>query len=570
MGETRIKWIHVFNLMLGLAVVVILGVMVFTVKHFKGNPYYTSEKTTVRDIEDDWYLIDKDGIMVPFTEFGSVVDSNEVVLTRLFIFDNNEMGDSLCFRTSYSAVEVYQDEVLIYSYGDMADVKDGTLNGVYHCVVPIEVRYGECSEIEVRLYSHMGIRVSPIQFGSAQDIITGRFSGSLLTIIFSVSLVVIAIAMGILAVIGKKRLDISGEFFYFPTFLLLAAVWAMTDIQILSTLGIPAGVVSILSYESFALMALPFMIFMYYNVKHFKAVDLALIVTLFVDFIAVNVLHFSKIVNFAQSVMSTQILVMCCVLIVIVQLVIDFVHEKSIRTIMSILSLICIIAGAVMQFVDFHGTQDYGSSEILQIGIILFAIIHVMNFFSKVINLVDEGRKAEDYLSLSRTDSLTGLGNRRGLDVFISEISKSSTPFYRLGCIVCDLNDLKKTNDVYGHDVGDRLIKDFANCLQVCFENRGKVFRTGGDEFYILFSDVEVDMSAMMRRLTICLDGSNSCAEYKISCSRGCYADYVAANNEDAVWDIIKFADAEMYKMKNADREKRRLAAEAEAKENTN
>ena len=89
------------------------------------------------------------------------------------------------------------------------------------------------------------------------------------------------------------------------------------------------------------------------------------------------------------------------------------------------------------------------------------------------ITLVGEGRKAGDYLVMAKTDPLTGLGNRRALDLFIHEISEKDTPFFRLGCIVCDLNDLKKTNDVYGHAVGDQLIKDFAHCLEVCFEDRG-------------------------------------------------------------------------------------------------
>ena len=173
----------------------------------------------------------------------------------------------------------------------------------------------------------------------------------------------------------------------------------------------------------------------------------------------------------------------------------------------------------------------------------------------ELFKLVDEGKKAGDDLSMARTDPLTGLGNRRALEFYISEISKSTSQFLRIGCIVCDLNGLKKTNDAYGHTVGDQMIKDFANCLSVCFENRGVPFRSGGDEFYILFSDVEVDMSAMMRRLMIGIEGSNTASEYKLSCSSGCYADYVAANNEAAIWDVIKLADAEMYKQKKKDRE---------------
>ena len=48
---------------------------------------------------------------------------------------------------------------------------------------------------------------------------------------------------------------------------------------------------------------------------------------------------------------------------------------------------------------------------------------------------------------------------------------------------VFDLNDLKKTNDLYGHETGDKLIKTAANILSKHFEGVGEVFRIGGDEF---------------------------------------------------------------------------------------
>lgn len=562
MGEARIKWIHVFNLMLAVIAAVLIGVLVITGNTFRGNPAYAKADSTVTAIDDGWVVLNSDGSISEFNEFGSYIGVNEIALNRIFVFDFQERSDSISFDSNHCAVEVYQDGYLIYTFGSVEDVRNGIIPGVYHCVVPLEVYRGEASDIEVRLYSNSDIKVNHFYFGSTLDSVHESFASSVVTIIFSVSMVVVAIVIGTFAVIGRKRLKLSFEYFYFLLFVIFIAIWSISDIQVLSSIGMPAGVVSVISYESFALMLIPFMVYMYYNSKHLRVMDLGAVILLFANFITINVLHLSKVLSLARSMVSSQVLIVLCILIVACQVIVDLFKERSLNTILAGVSLAIIILGAVLQLMLFYSNREYNNSVILQVGISLFVIIHVGKLFSQIFNLIEEGLKAEDYLSLARTDPLTGLGNRRGLDLYISEIAKSPTPFYRLGCIVCDLNDLKKTNDVYGHDVGDRLIKDFANCLQVCFENRGKVFRTGGDEFYILFSDVEVDMSAMMRRLTICLDGSNSSAEYKISCSRGCYADYVAANNEDAVWDIIKFADAEMYKMKNADRAKRRAEAE--------
>lgn len=559
MGEIKIKWIHIFNLMLGIALAVVFGAVIATVSHFNSDPAYAAKSSSLQVIDDNWGIVNDDGYITEFNDFGKKLDAKEITLSRIFIFDRDSVQDSISFKSYYSAVEVFQDGALIYSYGSIDDVKKGTLLGVNQCVVPLNIYYGEASEIEVHFVSCMDVEVNSFYFGVAEDVVSSRFTESLVTTLFSITLSVVAFIMLVFAFMGRKRLTFAPEYYFFVTSLLVVAIWAITDIQVLGAFGIKSGVICVLSFESFSLMLLPFMVYMYHSCKRMKKADLVAAALLFVNFVAVNVLQFSKVLNFVQSVTSTQILIGVCLVIVMVQTFYSFIKDRDFNSIVMSLSIIIVAIGAGIEIIDFYTANKFKSSQILDLGILLFVVLQVGTLFSGMFELVDEGRKAEDYLSMAKTDPLTGLGNRRGLDLYISEIANSSTPFYRLGCIVCDLNDLKKTNDIYGHDVGDRLIKDFADCLQVCFENRGRVFRTGGDEFYVMFSDVEVDMSAMMRRLSICLDGSNATAEYRISCSRGCYADYVAANNVDAVWDIIKFADAEMYKMKKVDRDKRRV-----------
>ncbi|MCQ2411569.1 MAG: GGDEF domain-containing protein [Sphaerochaetaceae bacterium] len=559
MGEVKIKWIHIFNVILAIAIAIVVGVLFVSVQHFNSDPAYAKSESVTQNVNDGWYQISDDGTISKFDDFSRRLDINELTLSRIFIFGMDEERDALRFKAYYSAVEVYQDGILIYSHGSIDDVKSGTILGVNECIVPLNIYYGEASEIEVHLISNMTIKINPFFFGKTGDFVTEKFGDALITTLFSISLIVISLIMLVFAFIGRKRLKFSFDYYYFVTFLVFVSIWAITDTQLLGALGVTSGIVSILSYECFAFMMLPFMVYMYYSNTRLRTVDLCMVILLFANFIIVNVLHFAKALNLVQSVLSSQILITLSLGLVIFQSLYSFIKDKDLHSIVMTTSVILVMAGAVVQLIDFYGVNRFNSTDFLLIGILLFVVLQVGSLLSGVFKLIDEGRMAKDYLNMAMTDPLTGLGNRRGLDAYISSIAKSPTPFYRLGCIVCDLNDLKKTNDVYGHDVGDRLIKDFADCLQVCFENRGKVFRTGGDEFYIIFSDVEVDMSAMMRRLSICLDGSNVTAEYKISCSRGCYADYVAANNEDAVWDIIKFADAEMYKMKKADRAKRRV-----------
>ncbi len=86
-------------------------------------------------------------------------------------------------------------------------------------------------------------------------------------------------------------------------------------------------------------------------------------------------------------------------------------------------------------------------------------------------------------------DALTGLYNRMGMDKAIHEwwpMRKSAA------LITLDIDDFKFINDLYGHTVGDDVLKTLAYILEGCFGDIGFVGRNGGDEFVVLLRDVSV------------------------------------------------------------------------------
>ncbi len=88
----------------------------------------------------------------------------------------------------------------------------------------------------------------------------------------------------------------------------------------------------------------------------------------------------------------------------------------------------------------------------------------------------------EKFTSLSTIDSLTNVFNRYSYSQTISELKKAPQ---NLTCIIfADINKLKETNDVLGHDAGDALIISSANILKKLFN--GNIYRVGGDEFIII------------------------------------------------------------------------------------
>ena len=88
---------------------------------------------------------------------------------------------------------------------------------------------------------------------------------------------------------------------------------------------------------------------------------------------------------------------------------------------------------------------------------------------------------------------MTGLRNTTSylewVSQFDKQIEKEKIDF---GIIMLDLNDLKKTNDVYGHETGNELIITSAKIISDVFK-RSPVFRIGGDEFVVILLNDDLE-----------------------------------------------------------------------------
>ena len=143
-------------------------------------------------------------------------------------------------------------------------------------------------------------------------------------------------------------------------------------------------------------------------------------------------------------------------------------------------------------------------------------------------------------------DALTGLYNRKYLIDNIEKIdTESNLP---LSVIMGDVNGLKQTNDIFGHAVGDKLIKESANAVQDNCPSNGIPIRSGGDEFLVILpkttieeaKDIMLRMQDQMSKVTIqgAIRGSIS---FGIS---------TKVSKEENIFITIENADANMYSQK--------------------
>jgi diguanylate cyclase (GGDEF)-like protein len=100
---------------------------------------------------------------------------------------------------------------------------------------------------------------------------------------------------------------------------------------------------------------------------------------------------------------------------------------------------------------------------------------------------------------LANTDTLTGLYNRRALEAQIPEIMEQHKTF---SVAYGDLDHFKKLNDAYGHDVGDKAIRLFAEVLRTTLRPADLFARWGGEEFLIVLPSSNMhDSMRVLERL---------------------------------------------------------------------
>ena len=97
---------------------------------------------------------------------------------------------------------------------------------------------------------------------------------------------------------------------------------------------------------------------------------------------------------------------------------------------------------------------------------------------------------------LAVTDPLTGLANRRGGERSVaSEISRARRQKAPLSCIFFDIDNFKRINDTFGHQAGDRLLRDLSDLLRRTMRAYDILVRWGGEEFLLILPGVNLEQA---------------------------------------------------------------------------
>jgi diguanylate cyclase (GGDEF)-like protein len=184
------------------------------------------------------------------------------------------------------------------------------------------------------------------------------------------------------------------------------------------------------------------------------------------------------------------------------------------------------------------------------------ALQEARRYLQEALPVIQAKRYARAVEEMAVKDQLTGLYNRRYLELYIDNILAGIKRRNSTLCILmCDIDYFKKVNDEYGHDAGDIVLKDLGHILLSNVRASDLVIRFGGEEFLILLIDCTAsDAMVTAEKLRdnfenhlIRLPGQNIKKTLSIGVSE-------FPTDSNAIWEAIKFADIALYKAKEAGR----------------
>lgn len=160
--------------------------------------------------------------------------------------------------------------------------------------------------------------------------------------------------------------------------------------------------------------------------------------------------------------------------------------------------------------------------------------------------------------ALALTDTLTGLPNRRHLfevlDVILKEAKENTLPTSGL---MIDLDNFKEVNDNFGHEMGDKVLKEFSTALKDTLRTSDLAARLGGDEFFVLLPDTNLEgaktlaenLISVIRKLSIQV-GRRSTDKWLSSVSIGIAT--ISPSEITNANDFMRRADMAVYQAKDA------------------
>lgn len=171
--------------------------------------------------------------------------------------------------------------------------------------------------------------------------------------------------------------------------------------------------------------------------------------------------------------------------------------------------------------------------------------------------LSQQRREAENTLiALTRTDTLTGLYNRRMFEeTMVTALARARRNKQQLALAYLDIDHFKHVNDTYGHGTGDQVLMEFARRLRLAVRTTDTVARLAGDEFVVIFENLvdDTETSELAKKILIKIQPAFALGELSITITTS-IGIATNANGSTSLDELMDASDSALYEAKRGGR----------------
>jgi len=513
--------------------------------------------------DDGWTIQVRDETYVDqsISQFGmDTVDPGETVILTNNIPDTfGDRAISVSFFSYQSKVEAYIDGNSYYSYG-RTEYNEGSFIPTENNVLDLgSENCGKEIRIEITASNHYSFKyVDKIIIGPNNQLFSYLMHSKFVAIfsgLFLVSVGLITIGLSLIFLIEHTDWV---QTFVMGVFIILLGAWIESNSRALFVFNNDSSLDTIIEYVTFYLFPLPLTLYFRNYAqknKRNKNIWLGFLSLQIIGFILSIILHVSNVVYFPDLLPYWHVFYVTYAVFLVFLMIRKFVdksadkYDKLLFAGFFVFAVSVILGILASEFSPSNFGVPLTSTIVLPAASVILVLFLLGSYFSRIIDYLYQKGEHDSLTRLAYVDFLTDIPNRTNAVKYMERIDNKND---QLAVMSCDVNDLKRVNDKFGHLVGDELLKDFAEILRETFAREGSVIaRMGGDEFLVVFNGTSKEkIETQIETFKDNIKNFNETGDriYKLSI---CYGIAFRKKGEDInALDLYKESDDRMYAMK--------------------
>ena len=502
------------------------------------------------DIMDSWTYAD--GSPADFSSLQQEADETVVY----FQIPEMEGTTTLSYRSHNVYTKVFLEDELIYeadnTYSDMLP------GSRWNLVMLQPEQAGQMLRLQITAANSGGsLTVDHVYWGDRAEIVLSVIQQKIWSVLISMAICICGLFMIILDIAlnyGKKKKD--HAICCLGSFALCIGVWSLTETNVLQLLMGDTQIVQSIDNLCLILSMMPMTLYadwtydiMKYRLVRWFCILQVLYLLVCIVLPVAGLVHWYDLLPVARAFFAV-----CAGGFLVLSIWMNrflFIRKeaRSYTAYLQLVGSVALSAAAVLELLRYGSTNDMDKARVLRIGLLIFIICFALSSLFEAYKLIAQGLEYDAVQKIAYSDALTGLGNRAAYLERLEECVKER--IQRLGIVYLDVNNLKKVNDVEGHEQGDILIQTAAQVIKESFGAFGRAYRIGGDEFCVLIDEnaMEVyDKAVDIFWKKIAAVNKSGKYIFKLQIAHGFIC--CEADSMKAVENAIKTADERLYRDK--------------------